>query len=282
MMRDLVHRVLRDRFGLELHRIDAVAPADVSPPAEDHSLFSEETIARRLLADVPAPQWSVDIGAADGQTESNSYGLFARGWSGLALELDAEKFVRLAEVHRGHDGVRLARTRVTPDNVVALLHGAEVPRDFAFLTLDIDGYDHFVLDAVLSDYRPALVCTEINEKIPPPLRFTVRYTDAYAWGSDHFYGQSIAQLGVLLERHDYALVQLEYNNAFLMPRELAPRALAPDEAYRDGYANRPDRREKMPWNADMEPLQTMGPQEAATALRERFAAYEGQYDLSWD
>jgi hypothetical protein len=113
------------------------------------------------------------------------------------------------------------------------------------------------------------------------LRFTVRYSDAYEWGSDHFYGQSIVQLDGLLERHDYALVELEYNNAFLMPRELAPRSMTTAEAYRVGYAERADRLTQMPWNADMEPLQAMSAERAAAALRERFVAYEGQYELSW-
>jgi hypothetical protein len=282
MLREHVARLLHDRLGLEIHRVAPPAPPDPEPPSgADHSLFSEESIARRLLQGVQAPEWVVDIGASDGRTESNSFGLLRAGWSGLTVELDAAKFVALARLHEPRPQVRLARARVTPHNVVGLLQGAEVPRDFAFLTLDIDGYDHWVLDAVLAAYRPALICTEINEKIPPPLRFSVRYSDDYAWGTDHFYGQSIAQLGTLLQRHDYALVQLEYNNAFLMPAEQAPQSLSPAEAYRTGYADRPDRREKMPWNADMEPLQTMTPADAAAALHERFAAYAGQYDLDW-
>jgi hypothetical protein len=279
MVCDVIRRVARDQLGLEIRRVVPVAEAAKSVSC---SLFDEETIVRRLLSNVGGREWCVDIGAGDGRTQSNSYRFFSEGWQGLALDADPNKFVELARGHSDHATVRLVRARVTPDNTVALLQAAEVPRDFGFLTIDIDGYDHFVLDTLLSAYRPALVCTEINEKIPPPLRFTVLCSEAYEWRGDHFYGQSIAQLETLLDRHGYALVELEYNNAFLMPSELAPRSVTALQAYREGYPDRPDRREKLPWNADVEFLQAMSPEDAAVALRTRFAAYEGQYELSVD
>jgi hypothetical protein len=174
------------------------------------------------------------------------------------------------------------RARVTPDNAQAILAAAEVPRDFGFLTLDIDGYDHYVLDRILSGYRPALVCAEINEVIPPPVRFTVRYDDGYEWGNSHFYGQSISQLEVLARRYDYAIVAVEYNNAFLMPSDLAPVSVTAQEAYRVGYAERPDRLLLLPWNAVMEPLQHMTPGEVVVFLDDLFAQHSGLYELTVD
>jgi hypothetical protein len=161
-----------------------------------------------------------------------------------------------------------------------LLAAAQTPAEFAFLSLDIDGFDYFVLESILSQYRPALICAEINEKIPPPIRFTVLYSDDYEWDLSLFYGQSIAQLDVLRARHDYALVQLEYNNAFLMPAEIAPRSMTAEDAYRDGYLRRGDRLEKMPWNAPYEELLTMSPTDGVTRIEELLAANRGLYELS--
>lgn len=211
---------------------------------------------------------------------SNSFSLYRDGWDGLAVEVDGANFAGLAALYATRPKVRLWRGRVSPANVVALLDAAETPPEFAFLSLDIDGFDYFVLEAILTQYRPALICAEINERIPPPIRFTVVYSDDYEWDTTFFYGQSIAQLDVLRSRHDYALVQVEYNNAFLMPVDIAPRSLTAEEAYRDGYVKRGDRLEKMPWNAPYEELLTLRPVEAVARIEELLSGYRGQYQLS--
>jgi hypothetical protein len=59
----------------------------------------------------------------------------------------------------------------------------------------------------------------------------VLYSDQYSWDVSHFYGQSISQVGVLCERHEYAIVELEYNNVFLVLRESAQVSLSPVEAH---------------------------------------------------
>jgi hypothetical protein len=199
------------------------------------------------------------------------------------VEWDGRRFALMAHRYAGLQGARLLRARVTPDNVVALLSGAEVPREFGFLSLDIDGYDHFVLDRLLGAgaYRPALICAEINEKLPPPLRFTVKWRPDHAWAQDHFYGQSLSLLEDLGARHGYVLAGLEYNNAFLVPAGTpGVAALTAGEAYRSGYLDRPDRLQKLPWNRDMEALHALDPEGMVAFVRARFAAYEGRYLLA--
>jgi hypothetical protein len=277
MLRAATERLLRSS-GFEIRRVDSAARALRSQ--EPSSLFGEATIIGDLLGTVQAPAWCVDIAAGDGREMSNSFGLYRDDWDGLAVEVDGARFAALATLYATRPKVRLWRGRVTPGNVVALLAAAQTPAEFAFLSLDIDGFDYFVLESILSQYRPALICAEINEKIPPPIRFTVLYSDDYEWDLSLFYGQSIAQLDVLRARHDYALVQLEYNNAFLMPAEIAPRSMTAEDAYRDGYLRRGDRLEKMPWNAPYEELLTMSPTDGVTRIEELLAANRGLYELS--
>jgi hypothetical protein len=235
----------------------------------------------RYLDALPLPnEFCVDIGAADGVTMSNSLRLFSRGWSGLAVECDPAAFRRLKSVHAGRDRVTLCAEKVTPPTVVPLLESHRVPKDFGFLSLDIDGYDHFVLERILAEYRPSLICTEINEKIPPPLKFTVRWDPGYTWRRDHFYGQSIEQAAELAGRHRYSLVELYYNNALFVPEEISPfPALTAAEAYRLGYAGKPDRSTRFPWNADVDHLLQMDPEEAVADLNRRFAGRSGEYEL---
>ncbi len=239
----------------------------------------EERVIQSLLPDISsAPRYCVDIAASDGLTQSNTYDLLKQGWAGLAVELNPRLFRDLARNYESFEEVGLARVRVEPSNIVEILGAHAAPKDFGFLNLDIDSYDYFVLDQLLGKYRPGLICTEINEKIPPPIRFTVLYTPEHYWKGDHFYGQSLSQLYTLCEKYDYALVELHYNNAFLMPRENKPRRdLQPEEAYEAGYRSRTDRHQLFPWNADMEDLQNMNPEAAVTQIKQRFAAYEKNF-----
>jgi hypothetical protein len=264
-------------FGFELRRMRPVSAAGT----RGYSNFGEDDIIRNLLGKIALRhRFAVDIGAGDGETMSNSYALFASGWEGLAAEWDGPKFARLAYRYAGFPGARLARVRVTPENVLGLLAAAEAPREFGFLNLDIDSFDYFVLERLLSAYRPSLICAEINEKIPPPLKFSVKWDPAHHWAQDHFFGQSLSMLEELGKAHDYALVGLEYNNAFLIPRELNPVPTLPAaEAYRAGYASRPDRLQRLPWNRDMEPLLSMDAEAAKAFVRGKFSPYEGKYLL---
>src|SRR5262245_40776731 len=110
------------------------------------SNFDEEGIIAGWLGRVPPPhRFYVDIAAGDGETMSNTLALARAGWDGLAVEADAAEFGHLARAYGRYPRVRTERVIVTPDNVLDVLATHRVPREFGVLSLDIDGYDHFVL-----------------------------------------------------------------------------------------------------------------------------------------
>lgn len=246
----------------------------------DHSALGEVAVARELFAALGIDRGFVaDIAAFDGVTGSNALDLFQEGWRGLAVEADPERFARLARIYTRFETVALARTWVTPGNVCELLAAAGAPQELDFLNLDIDSYDHFVLEAILGKYRPRLICAEINEKIPPPIRFTVRYDSEHAWREDHFFGQSLSQLDDLARRSGYVLVRLHYNNAFLAPADTGLLAVTVEDAYREGYLERPDRLEAFPWNRELEVVHDLPVDEQLAFFEQLFAPYAGSFEL---
>jgi len=73
---------------------------------------------------------------------------------------------------------------------------------------------------------------------------------------------------------------LEYNNAFLAPKELAgERGLKAEAAYARGYLDRPDRKEKFSLNFDMETIYSLSAAEAVEFLRKFYAKFAGEYYL---
>ena len=246
---------------------------------------AEEQILVRYIAELLPPnhnRTAVDIGAGDGMRWSNTYALFSNGWKGIGIEFDPRKFVKLAGAYKHYPDVYACRHRATPKNIVPLLQSYEIGEDFGVLSLDIDGNDYWVLRAILSAFRPQLIITEINEKIPPPIRFVVKYDQDFQL-RHHFFGYSIAVLADLCDQFAYSILQLEYNNAFLAPKELAgARTLDAKTAYAQGYLDRPDRKRRFQLNFDMEAVHSLTPEEAIEFLRDFYAKYEGQFYLGPD
>jgi hypothetical protein len=274
------------RFGQLLRTALTAAGFEVTRVGRGASGTPVYCISEGIISDLltqclgDAPRITVDIAAADGKSGSNTFALFALGWTGLAVEAEPPLFARLALNYRSFDRVALYRGWITPINVASLMGAAGIPSNFGFLSLDIDGYDHDVLDAILGQFRPRLICAEINERFPPPIRFNVPYSPAYRYRGDGFFGQSLSMLDALRSRHDYVLVRLDYINAFLVPRESGMTSITPEEAYAEGYVRRTDRKRRFPWNEDFEPLQSMHPDNALPWILEKFSAHRGEFYLS--
>jgi hypothetical protein len=246
---------------------------------------NEQQILAKYIAELlpkDRPRTVVDIGAGNGVRWSNSYALVLAGWKTLSIEADEKKHALLARAYREFPSAHACQATVDPDNVLTLFKEFEIENNFGVLCLDIDGNDYWVLDAILKNFRPGLVVTEINENIPPPLRFVVKFDPDFQLRY-HFYGYSIAALEDLCEKHGYGILELEYNNAFLAPAEIgAARLRDAESVYREGYLNRPNRKERFASNLDMEILHSLDPEEGMRFLREFYDKENGNYYLTAD
>ena len=265
-------------LGFE-HWLDRVRVAGKSG---HFSNFGEQEIIQKyieIFGIAGQDQTVVDIGAGNGYRQSNTYHLLQQGWNVLGIEYDGRNAARLANSYKTYPKAFSCRSHVTPFNVVDLLNAYAVKKEFGILSLDIDGYDYWVLDAILSAFRPRLIVSEYNEKIPPPVRFTVNYSDDFSL-RHHFFGYSVSQLKDLLAKHDYVLLEIEFNNVFLAPAELAgAKSVTVEQAYREGYLERTDRKVKFKSNENMEILHSLSPKESLEFLNEFYAEYQDEYQI---
>src|SRR5205823_4802688 len=93
-------------------------------------------------------RYCVEIGAAGGEENNSARLIAACGWGGLLVEAHPHSFARLSERYRGHAAARTVHVHVTSTNVEAILEAHGVPADFDLLSIDIDGNDYWVWDAV--------------------------------------------------------------------------------------------------------------------------------------
>lgn len=252
-----------------------------SQPGQVFSNFDEQHIIDKYIErfDIAGhSRTAVDIGAGDGIRSSNTYHLFLKGWHGLGIEADTAKYRRLQKTYSQFENVVPCHSTVTVENVISLLRDNKIEHDLGVLSKDIDGNDYWVLDAILEHYRPRLIVSEYNEKIPPPLRFVVNYEPHFEL-RHHFYGYSIAKLEDLLKKHDYVLLEVEYNNVFLAPRESGAPSKSIEAAYAEGYRDRKDRREKFTDNADVDALLAMKPAEAVEFVKDFYRQEAGKFTI---
>ena len=227
----------------------------------------------------------VDIAASDGVHQSCTLGfLSSGGWEGLAVEMDPEKFANLAFIFSQFEAVKLARNKVTPENVEAVLVSNAVPRDFTLLNLDIDSYDLTVMEEMLNaGFRPAVISMEVNEKIPPPVYFRVNFDDSHFWKEDHFFGCSLAAAASVMKPRGYKLESLQFNNAVFVREDLAAGIISDrsaEEAYDLGYRSQADRKRLFPWNANVECALGSTAEENVRFFRELFKDYQGKFTLA--
>ncbi len=231
---------------------------------------------RKILqtANALSTRFFVDIGAGDEYSESQTEPLLEVGWSGVMFEIDPSKHKGLsARVARWP--VKVLDTRIDPDNVLSSLEANVVPNDF-LLSLDIDGYDLSVLEVILSKYQPSLVISEINEKIPPPVFFTVVPSPTYKWGNNHFYGYSLSALYPILKKYGYKIDSLDYNNVVLVRGEQTESLT---DVYKRGYLDAPERKKRFFYNADFNPIYSMEPEKMVEFCNAKFSKYAGQYKI---
>jgi hypothetical protein len=196
--------------------------------------------------------------------------------------MDPVKFAKLAYLYAGFS-CQLAKCRVTPENIVALLSAHEIPRDFEFLNLDIDSYDLYVMEAMLAGgYRPKVISMEINEAVPPPLFFAVQFDGTNFWQGDHFFGCSAVAAATVVKPFGYNLESIQYNNALFVRGDLAGGMFADvpvGKAYLDGYSTKPDRALNFPWNSDVDGALLMTAEQSLQYFKDKFRKYQGRYEL---
>jgi len=252
---------------------------------DDPSFGGEYEVISQLCKELNIEKgYVIDIAASDGYTQSCTLGFFRReDWSGLAVEMDPLRFSVLAFLYAKFPNARLARNKVTPNNVKSLLDFFEVPSDISILNLDIDSYDLFVIEAMLNNnFMPKIISMEINEKIPPGIFFTVKYDPDHFWKEDHFYGCSIDAASSVVKPFGYVLHSVEYANAIFVRKDLMPDKLTdltPEVAYNQGYRNRENRKNIFPWNANVENWLNSPIEESIESIRKYFSHYEGKFIL---
>jgi len=240
---------------LENYRMMSMGKRTLPNGKTIYSMRNEALIVEELLAKVSnRNNFVIDIGASDGVDWSNSYQLFMSGADGIVVEGNRSKAVSLikhCEEMRGN--ISIINCYVNPLTITQLLKGLGAPCDLDFLSLDIDSYEYDLIENLLEEYRPKVICLEINERLPPPIHYIFRYREpSIRRDMSMVSSASIAAWEVLFKRNNYKLYCLEYNNLFVIDGSVKCfseyNQKSASEVY-DDFRNLPDRETLFPWNS---------------------------------
>jgi hypothetical protein len=186
----------------------------------------EDGVIRHALEVIGAGVgWCCEFGAWDGHHASNTWSLIhEHGYRGVLIECDPVRFAALRDLHAGGEKVTVLDRIVGwegPDRLDALLRGTPIPQDFEVLSIDIDGNDYHVWEA-LRDYRPKVVVCEYNQTIPNEIDFVQARDPRVAQGA------SLAALDRLARAKGYRLIHATVTNGIFVREEDFPRFGIPD------------------------------------------------------
>ena len=202
--------------------------ADTTSIFRDFGFFSKEASANgadftagaitSMLDALPGRNyWCVEFGAWDGVHGSNSRRLIQeQGYSAVLIEGHCRRFAELQKLYADNTKISTHNQYVgfdDTDGLDSVLAKTPIPRDFDFLTVDIDGNDWHVWQAV-RQYRPKIVMIEFNPTIPPEVDF-VQKADPRV---NH--GCSLTALARLGKIKNYELTAVLGVNAFFVTGEL--------------------------------------------------------------
>jgi hypothetical protein len=144
---------------------------------------------------------------------------------------------------------------ITPSNVCSILEENNIPQDFYMLNLDIDGLDFFTLISILKKYRPKVIISEFNEKIPYPFKYSIKGDDDFSWEWCHNYGYSVACIKDVMINFGYSIDSINVNNIYLsrIDDDKTPNIEDVERLYKTGYLDKKNWLDDnfQPWNRDV-------------------------------
>ncbi len=189
-----------------------------------YSQFGEDGIIEEIIKRVGSKtKYFVEIGTGDGM-ENNTVNLLVNGWKGLWLDAD-QNLCTLARqnldpfITKGK--LKIDQAFVDTDNVTKFFESANVPKEFDFLSIDIDGNDYWIWKK-LSTYKPRIVCMEYNVTIGPTAEWIMKYNKSHISDSTNYFGASLKSFELLGRSLGYTLVGCSFagTNVFFVRNDL--------------------------------------------------------------
>lgn len=177
-----------------------------------YAQFQEEAIFDFIFKNIGTTnKYLVDFGAGGlGCDMSNSKYLLECGWEGLRMDGNPN----------GDETIQ--QEMITAENIVSLFEKYKVPKEFDFLSIDIDGVDLYVLCNLLdAGYSPRVIINEFNGCLSDSASIAIKNNPEHIWLKNDYYGASFSAFKKVLNKRGYTLVyQIATTNMIFIKSDL--------------------------------------------------------------
>jgi hypothetical protein len=165
----------------------------------------------------------IEFGVGNG-LENNSLLWLVQGWRGLWIDGGAQD----AQSIRARFADRIAarqlhfrQAHITAESIDQEFVAAGMTGGIDLLSIDIDGNDYYVFEAIRS-VSARVVVIEYNGKFPPPVRWRMPYSPHHHWDGSDWFGASLQSMDDLFAARGYGLVACNITgaNAFFVRNDL--------------------------------------------------------------
>jgi hypothetical protein len=187
------------------------------------SQWGGDGILQYLIHQVgPTSKTFVEFGVQDYRESNTRFLLMNDNWRGLVIDSSTELMARLRmeDFYWRHDLTDVSAF-ITTENINALIRDAGFAGPIGVLSIDIDGNDYWVWEA-LEVVDADIVIAEYNSVFGPSRAISVPYDPGFVRQDVHpsylFWGCSLAALCLLAERKGYVFVGSDSNgnNAYFV------------------------------------------------------------------
>ena len=191
------------------------------------SQFGEDGIIQYLISRVPIEHDTfVEFGVGDYRESNTRFLLCNDNWRGLILDSGTSHvdFIRTNPIGWRHT-IDALSVFVTRENINEAIAGAGITGDIGLLSVDIDGNDYWVLDAI-DVVSPRILIVEYNSTFGPDAAVSVPYDPKFdrmnADSSNLYWGASLAAMCLAAHRKGLAFVGSNSagNNAFFVREDI--------------------------------------------------------------
>jgi hypothetical protein len=203
------------------------------------SQFDEDGIIQYLISNLRIENKTfIEFGVENYEESNTRFLLLNDHWQGMVLDARAPdiRYIQQDSIYWQYD-LQAKCTWITRENIYALLRDSGFGEDVGLLSIDIDGNDYWIWEAI-QPIRPRIVIVEYNSLFglrPLAVPYKEDFDRTVSHYSNLYYGCSLGALHHLAEKNGYLLVGSNVfgHNAFFIRADIAGefRGLAPREAY---------------------------------------------------
>jgi hypothetical protein len=238
---------LQESVGrLELRQIESLGN-DKNIIENEFRVFSqwgEDGIIQYLVRNIEIRhKIFVEFGVQNYIESNTRFLLINNNWSGLVIDGNPEEviYIKNDPIYWQYN-IKAINAFITTDNINQIFLDNGIQGDIGLLSIDIDGNDYWIWEAINS-INPAIIVCEYNFRFGADKAVTVPYNPGFIRTKSHhsniYFGASLRALCLLAESKGYSFIGCNSAgiNAFFVRKEIKPdyiREMSVEDGYVEG------------------------------------------------